>query len=83
MTSISTLREKHKNLEVICSNEPWRSQRVRKEKHIDTDFSFTDSIVFLLEGDKNIVLKRTPMILNVEDDLKTFREAMFFRDVVF
>jgi len=43
MTSISTLREKHKNLEVIGSSKPWRSQRVRKEKHLDTDFISIDS----------------------------------------
>jgi hypothetical protein len=36
-----------------------------------------------VEGDKNIVLKRTPMILNVEDDLKTFSEAISIRNVVF
>ena len=83
MTYISTLREKHKHLEEIGSSEPWRSQRVRKKKYIDTDFIFTDSIVFLVECDKNIVLKRTPMILNMEDDLKTFCEAISFRDVFF
>jgi hypothetical protein len=34
-------------------------------------------------GDRNTVLKRTSMILNVEDDWKTFCEAMSSRDVVF
>jgi hypothetical protein len=72
MTPSSTLSEKHKNLEVIGSSELRRSQRVRKEKHIDTNFISTDSIVFLVEGDRNTILKKTPMILNMEDDPKTF-----------
>jgi hypothetical protein len=72
-----------KNLEVIGSSEPRRSQRVRKEKHIDTDFISTDSIVFLVEGDRNTILKKTPMILNIEDDPKTFGQAMSSRDVAF
>jgi hypothetical protein len=72
MPPSSMLSEKHKKLEVIGSSEPKRSQRVRKEKHIDTDFISTDSIVFLVECDRNIVLKRTHVILNIEDDPKTF-----------
>jgi hypothetical protein len=83
MTPSSTLSEKHKKLEVIGSSEPRRSQRVRKEKYIDTNFIFTDSIVFLVECDRNTVLKRTPMILNMEDDPKTFSQAMSSRDVAF
>jgi hypothetical protein len=83
MTHSSTLSEKHKKLEVIGSSEPRRSQRVRKEKYIDTNFIFTDSIVFLVECDRNTVLKRTPMILNMEDDPKTFSQAMSSRDVAF
>jgi hypothetical protein len=72
MTPSSTLSEKHKNLEVIGSSEPIRSQRVRKEKHIDTNFISTDSIVFLMEGDRNIILKKTPIILNIKDNPKIF-----------
>ena len=83
MTPSSTLSEKHKKLEVIGSSEPRRSQTVRKEKYIDTNFIFTDSIVFLVECDRNTVLKRTPMILNMEDDPKTFSQAMSSRDVAF
>jgi hypothetical protein len=83
MTPSSTPSEKCKNLEVIGSSEPKRSQRVRKEKHIDTYFIFTDSVVFLVEGDKNSVFKVTPMILNVEDDPKTFCEVMSSKDVAF
>ena len=57
--------------------------RIRKEKHIDTYFIFTDSVVFLVEGDKNSVIKVTPMILIVVDDPKTFCVAMSSKDVAF
>jgi VanZ family protein len=83
MTPSSTLSEKHKKLEVIGSSEPRRSQRVRKKNHIDTDFISTDSIVFLVEDDRNTILKRTPMILNIKDDPKTFRQAVSSRNVAF
>jgi len=54
-----------------------------KRKNTNTNFISTDSIVFLVECNKNIALKRTPMILNIKDDLKTFREVMSFRMVFF
>ena len=83
MTPNSMLSEKCKNLEVRGSDEPRRNQRVRREKHIDTYFISTDLIVFLVEGNRNTVLKRTHMILNMEDNPKTFHQAMSSRDVVF
>jgi len=36
-----------------------------------------------VEGDRNIVLKKTYMILNMEDNQKTFHQAMSSRDIVF
>lgn len=36
-----------------------------------------------MKGDKNSILKVTPMILNVEDDSKIFHEAMSFKDIAF
>jgi hypothetical protein len=83
MTPSSMLNEKCKKLEIIGSSEPKRIQRVRKEKHIDTDFISTDSIVILVEGDRNTVLKITPMIRNMEDDPKTLSQAMSSKDAVF
>ena len=82
MTPSLTPSENFKNLEVIGSSEP-KKIRVRMEKHIDTYFISTDSVVFLVEGDKNSILKVTPMILNVKDDPKTFRKAMSSKDVAF
>jgi hypothetical protein len=36
-----------------------------------------------MKGDRNTVLKRTHMILNMKDNPKTFHQAMSSRDVVF
>jgi len=83
MTPSSMLNEKCKKLEIIGSSEPRRIQWVRKEKHIDTYFISTDLIVILVEGDRNTVLKRTPMIQNMEDDLKTLSQAMSSKDAAF
>jgi hypothetical protein len=46
MTLSSMLSEKHKKLEVIGLSEPRRSQRVRKEKHIDTNFFLLIQLYF-------------------------------------
>ena len=58
-------------------------KELKRKKQIDIDFISTDSIVFLVEGNRNTVLKRTHMILNMEDNPKTFHQAMSSKDVVF
>jgi hypothetical protein len=75
--------KKNKNPEVTGSSEPRKSQRFKKEKHLYTYFISNDVIVFLVEGDRNTVLKMTHMILNVEDNPKTFRKVMSSKDIVF
>jgi hypothetical protein len=67
----------------IGSSEQKKSQKVRNEKHLDKYFIFIHSIVFLVEGNRNTVLKMTLIILNVKDNLKTFYKVMSFRDVAF
>ncbi|KAK4391388.1 Copia protein [Sesamum angolense] len=52
-----------------------RSQRPRKAKKLDPDFLY-----FIVEGDRNIVLNKIPVLLKVN---KTFTEAMTSRDVTF
>ena len=62
ITPSSTLSEKHKKKpKVIGSSEPKRSQRDRKEKHLETNFIFIDSIIFLVKSDRNTILKQTPI----------------------
>ncbi|KAK3030704.1 hypothetical protein RJ639_034880 [Escallonia herrerae] len=60
-----------------------RSQRARKEKILDPGFIDSQAIEFLLEGDRDNVLKEILKLLNVEDDPKTYSEAMASRDVAF
>ncbi|KAJ9129756.1 hypothetical protein P3X46_035250, partial [Hevea brasiliensis] len=65
------------------SNKIRRSQRIRKEKNLHPDFISSQAIVFLVEGNRSVVLNKIPILLNVEDDPKTFQEAMTTRDVAF
>ena len=64
-------------------SEPRRSQRTRKEKYLDSDFIDSQSIVFLVEGDRKSVLNKIPILLSIEEDPKTYKEAMASRDVAF
>ena len=50
-----------------------RSQCNRKDK----------VLAFLVEGDRNSVLNKISLLLNVEEDLKTFNKAMSSRDASF
>jgi hypothetical protein len=60
ITPSSTLSEKHKKkTKVIGSSEPKKSQRDRKEIHLQTNFIFIDSILFLVKSDRNTILKQT------------------------
>jgi hypothetical protein len=72
---------KRKNPETLT--EPRRSQRARKEKNLDPDFVSSQAIVFLLEGNREIVLNKIPILLSIEEDPKTYKEAMASRDVAF
>ncbi|KAK2999658.1 hypothetical protein RJ639_023446 [Escallonia herrerae] len=73
------------NESVVPNNttEPRRSQRARKEKILDPDFIDSQAIAFLVEGDRENILKEIPMLLNMEDDPKTYSEVMASRDVAF
>ena len=52
-----------KREEISESNEPRKSQRIRKEKYLDSDFVLPNSIVFFVEGDGTKILNRTPLYL--------------------
>ena len=60
-----------------------RSQRARKERNLHLDYISSQSIVFLIEGNKIDMLNKIPMLLIVEDDLKTYIEAVISQDVGF
>ena len=73
----------NKRKESVISFELRRSQRVRKEKNLAPDSISSQALTFLVEGDRNGVLNKIPLLLNVEEDPKTFREAMSSRDASF
>ena len=65
------------------STEPRKSQRIRKEKNLGLEFISSQAIVFLVEGNRNDVTNKIPILLNVEDDPKTFNKAIASRDATF
>ena len=79
-TNISSSNERN---QIDSSIEVRRSTRARKEKNLHPDFISSQSIVFLVEGNRVDVLNKIPILLMVEDDPKTYKEAMLSRDVAF
>ena len=79
-TNISSSNERN---QINSSIEVRRSTRARKEKNLHPDFISSQSIVFLVEGNRVDVLNKIPILLMVEDDPKTYKEAMLSRDVAF
>ncbi|KAK3032225.1 hypothetical protein RJ639_036155 [Escallonia herrerae] len=81
----SNVGSSHEKESVVPNNttEPRRSQRARKEKILDLDFIDSQAITFLVEGDRENILKEIPMLLNMEDDPKTYSEAVASRNVAF
>ena len=50
---------------------------------MDSDFISSQAIVFLVEGDRKNVTNKISIVLSIEDDPKSFSEAMTSRDVAF
>ncbi|GJR28062.1 zinc finger, CCHC-type containing protein [Tanacetum coccineum] len=66
------------------SSAPRRSERARKERNLDLDFIDSQAIIFLVEGDnENNVINKIPVLLNVEDAPKTYKEAITSRNSAF
>nr|GEW64878.1 hypothetical protein [Tanacetum cinerariifolium] len=66
------------------SSAPRRSERARKERNLDPDFIDSQAIIFLVEGDnENNVINKIPVLLNVEDAPKTYKEAITSRNSTF
>ena len=73
-----------KRNESETSLEPRRSQRESKKKSFGPDFISFQALSFLVEGDRNKVLNKIPILLNLEEeDPQTFGEAMSSRDASF
>nr|GEW47451.1 retrovirus-related Pol polyprotein from transposon TNT 1-94 [Tanacetum cinerariifolium] len=55
---------------------PRKSERARKERNLDPGFIDSLAIIFLVEGDnKNNVVNKIPVLLNVKDAPKTYKEV--------
>ncbi|GKD04007.1 hypothetical protein Tco_1178981 [Tanacetum coccineum] len=66
------------------SNAPRRSERTRKERNLDPDIIDSQAIIFLIEGDnENNVVNKIPVLLDVEDASKTYKEAITSRNSSF
>ncbi|XP_071939284.1 uncharacterized protein [Coffea arabica] len=72
-----------KRREIDTPSEPRRSQRQRKEKQLPLDFVSFQAIVFLVKGNRDSLLNKTPILLSVEDDPKTYDKATKSRDAAF
>ncbi|GKB25313.1 zinc finger, CCHC-type containing protein [Tanacetum coccineum] len=67
-----------------ASSAPRRSERARKERNLNPDFIDSQAIIFLVEGDnENNVVNKIPVLLNVEDAPKTYKEAITSRNSAF
>ena len=77
----SSLNNKRKQIE--SPSESRRSQRVRKKKNLDFDFISSQAIVFLVEGSRDEILNKIPIVMHLEEDPKTYSNAMTSRDSIF
>ena len=68
---------------VETPGEPRRSKRARKEKNLDSNYIYSQSLVFLVEGSRNGVFNKIPILLHLEEDPKTYKEALASKDSVF
>ncbi|GKD11562.1 retrovirus-related pol polyprotein from transposon TNT 1-94 [Tanacetum coccineum] len=62
------------------SSAPRISERARMERNLDPDFIDSQAIIFLVEGN---VINKIPVLLNVEDAPKTYKEAITSRNSAF
>ena len=71
---------------IKCSSpsEQRKSQRIRKENDFGPYFISYQAQLYLIEGNKQVVLNKIPIVFNIEDDPKTFMDqAMTSRDSTF
>ena len=72
-----------KRIESNLPSQQRKSQRIRKEKDFGPDFIFYQAQLYLVEGNRQVVLNKIPIVFNKEDDPKTFEEAMTSKDSTF
>ena len=63
---------------------PRKSQRVRKEKVLGSDeIDFQRISFYLVKGDRKDIIRKIPIVLQIEEDPKTYKENMTSRDASF
>ena len=63
---------------------PRKSQRVRKGKALRLyDIDSQRISFYLVEGDREYIIRKIPLVLQIEEDPKTYKEAMTSRDASF
>ena len=72
-----------KRIESNLPSQQRKSQRIRKEKDFGPYFIFYQAQLYLVEGNRQVVLNKIPIVFNKEDDPKTFEEAMTSKDSTF
>ncbi|GJW92550.1 zinc finger, CCHC-type containing protein [Tanacetum coccineum] len=82
--SCPNLNSNNKKNMAESSSAPRRSERARKERNLDPNFIDSQAIIFLVEGDnKNNVINKIPVLLNIEDAPKTYKEVITSRNSAF
>ena len=83
-TSKVDSQEENSQKDVKQPFEPRRSQRLKNHKSLVVDEIDSQRISFyMVEGNREEVIRKIPIVLLVEDDPKTYREAMQSRDSAF
>ncbi|GJZ15344.1 hypothetical protein Tco_0551021 [Tanacetum coccineum] len=78
------LNSNNKRNMVESSSASRRSERARKERNLDSDFIDSRAIIFLVAGDnENNVINIIPVLLNIDDAPKTYKEAITSRNSAF
>ena len=77
-------QEENSQKDVKQPFEPRRSQRLKNHKSLVVDEIDSQRISFyMVKGNREEVIRKIPIVLLVEDDPKTYREAMQSRDSAF
>ena len=72
-----------KRIESSSPSEQRKSQRIRKVKDFGPDFISYQAQLFLVEENRYVTLNKISIVFNIEDDPKTFEEAMASKDSAF
>ena len=79
----NTILSGTKRTESGSPSEQRKSQRIRKVKDFGPDFISYQAQLYLIEGNRQVVLNKIPFVFNIEDDPKSYEEAMASRDSTF